>query len=292
MTSSTDQVRIESVQCISPDGLHQMVYKEWGDPDNPNVLLCVHGVTRLSDDFDVLARVLSGRYRVICPDVVGRGRSGWLKNPQYYQVPQYISDMVTLIARVNPGNLSFLGTSMGGLIGMGLASLKDNPIQKLILNDIGPYLNVTALTRIAQYISQPIRFATFDEAALYVRTISSTFGEHTEEEWHKFCKDVLRQDNDGMWIRHYDLNLAVSMQGITPELAQAMQVMMWAAYDAISCPTLLLRGADSDLLLRETAVEMTKRGPKAQLVEFENVGHAPTLVHVDQIAVISEFLGI
>ncbi|PRC92293.1 alpha/beta fold hydrolase [Solimicrobium silvestre] len=290
MIRRSDQVRIESVQCISPDGLHRMAYKEWGEVDNPNVLLCVHGVTRVSDDFDALARELSSQFRVICPDVVGRGRSGWLRNPQHYQVQQYVCDMVTLLARINPPNLSFLGTSMGGLIGIGLASLPENPIQKLILNDIGPVLNISALTRIAQYIGQPMRFATFDEAAQFIRTISQTFGEHTEEEWHKFCMDVLRQDKDGMWIRHYDLKLAVSMQAVSPELAEAMQMMMWAAYDAIACPTLLLRGAESDLLLPETALQMTKRGPRAQLVEFEKVGHAPTLVHADQITVIKDFL--
>lgn len=285
-----NQARFESVQCISPDGLHHIAYKDWGEPDNPNVLICVHGVTRVSDDFDVLARELSGEYRVICPDMAGRGRSGWLRNPQHYQIPQYVSDVVTLIARIKAENLFYLGTSMGGMVGMGLASLKNNPIQKLILNDIGPTLNLPALTRIGQYISQPLRFSTFEEAANYIRTISLTFGEHTDEEWHKICRDVLRQDKDGMWIRHYDLNIAMSMQAITPDLAQATQVVMWAAYDAIACPTLLLRGADSDLLSIETASQMTTRGPKAKLVEFENVGHAPTLVHADQISVVKDFL--
>ena len=267
-----------------------MAYKDWGAVDNPNVLICVHGVTRVSDDFDVIARELSSEYRVICPDIVGRGRSGWLRNPQHYQIPQYINDIVTLIARIKAENLIYLGTSMGGMIGMGLASLKDNPIKKLILNDIGPVLNLAALTRISHYVSQPMRFTSFEEAANYIRSISQTFGVHTDDEWHKFCKDVLRQDKDGMWIRHYDLNIAMSMQAITPDLAQAMQVMLWAAYDAIHCPTLLLRGAESDLLSAETADQMTVRGPKAKLVEFENVGHAPTLVHADQIAAVNDFL--
>ena len=290
MLRQSDQVRIESVQCMSPDGLHTMAYKEWGEADNPNVLVCVHGLTRVSDDFDALARIASREFRVICPDVVGRGRSGWLRNSKNYQVPQYVSDMVTLFARLKAEQIYFLGTSMGGMIGMGLASLKDNPIQKLILNDIGPNLNVTALTRISQYVSQPMRFTSFDEASHYIRSISQTFGEHTEDEWHKICNDVLRRDTDGMWIRHYDLNLGMAMQAINPELANAMQVMMWAAYDAITCPTLLLRGAESDLLLQDTAIQMTRRGPMASLVEFEKVGHAPTLVHDDQISPIIDFL--
>ncbi len=289
MMNST-QPRINSVQCISPDGLHTIAYKEWGDAENPDVLICVHGVTRVSDDFDSLARELSRDYRVICPDVVGRGRSGWLKSPQNYQVLQYVSDMVTLIARINPGNLSWLGTSMGGMIGMGLASLPDNPIKKLILNDIGPVINGSALERIAQYIGQPMRFSTFEEGANYIKTISAQFGEHTPEQWQKLSEDVLRQDKDKQWIKHYDLNIAAAMQGITPEFAQALEMRMWEAYDKISCPTLLLRGNESDLLSIDTARQMTQRGPKAKLVEFEKVGHAPTLVHADQIAVVKEFL--
>lgn len=290
MISETEQVRIESVQCISPDGLHRMVYKDWGDIDNPNVLLCVHGVTRVSDDFDALARALVPYFRVICPDVVGRGRSGWLRTAKNYQVQQYVCDMVTLLARVNAASLSFLGTSMGGMIGSVLASLPETPIRKLILNDIGPVLNGSAIGRIGQYIGQPIRFATFEEADQYIRTISVPFGEHTEEQWQKLSRDVLCQDKDGMWTRNYDLKLAASMQAVTPEQAQAMEAMMWATYDAISCPTLVLRGAESDLLTPETAQQMTQRGPKAKLVEFEKTGHAPTLLHADQIAVVKEFL--
>ena len=292
MIRKSDQVRIESVQCISPDGLHRMAYKDWGEVDNPDVVICVHGLARVSDDFDVLARELSKEFRVVCPDVVGRGRSGWLRNPQYYQVQQYVADMITLVARLKADKISYVGTSMGGMIGMALASLKGNPIQRMVLNDIGPSLNVTALARIAQYVSQPMRFVSFDEAAHFIRSVSQTFGEHSEDEWHKFCTDVLKQDKDGMWIRHYDLKIGMSMQAITPDLAKAMEVMMWAAYDAINCPTLVLRGAVSDLLTAETAIEMTRRGPRAKLIEFENVGHAPTLVHDDQIAPIKEFLSL
>jgi pimeloyl-ACP methyl ester carboxylesterase len=292
--SNAEQARIESVQCISPDGLHRMVYKDWGDIENPHVLICVHGVTRVSDDFDALARELAPRYRVICPDVVGRGRSGKLRTPMNYQIAQYVSDMVTLLARINLdaniGNLCFLGTSMGGMIGSALASLPDNPIRKLILNDVGPVLNGSAIARIGQYIGQPIRFATFEEADQYIRSLSVPFGEHTEEQWQKLSRDVLCQDKDGMWTRNYDLNLAVSMQAYSPEMAKTMQAMMWAAYDAIKCPTLLLRGAESDLLSSETAQQMTQRGPRAKLVEFAKVGHAPTLLHANQIAVVKEFL--
>ena len=267
-----------------------MAYKEWGDPKNSRVLVCVHGVTRVSDDFDNMAMALCDQYRVVCPDVVGRGRSEWLRDPQHYQVPQYVSDMVTLLARLNAESVHWFGTSMGGLIGMGLASLKDSPIRKLILNDVGPALNAAALARIGDYVGKDVRFSDFDEAARYVRDISLPFGPHTDDEWRKLAGDVLRQDKDGQWTLHYDPGLAVPIKATSPELVQRAEAMLWMAYDAIACPTLLIRGAESDLLKHEVAQAMTTRGPKARLVEIPGVGHAPTFQHADQIALAREFL--
>lgn len=280
----------KTVQCLSPAGLHTMAYKEWGDPNNPHVLLCVHGVTRVSDDFDDLARVLSDQFRVVCPDVVGRGRSSWLRNPAYYVLPQYVSDMVTLIARLDADTLDWCGTSMGGLIGMGLAALEGNSIRRLVLNDVGPALNPEALARIGAYISLQRRFDTLATARAYIREISAPFGPHTEDQWNKIADDVLKQDADGKWIRHYDPQLAVPLQAMSMDSAAQAQALLWASYEAIRCPTLLLRGADSDLLTAEAAREMTRRGPKPELVEFEGVGHAPTLMHLDQIAAVRNFL--
>jgi pimeloyl-ACP methyl ester carboxylesterase len=284
------QAQIKTVQCLSPAGLHTMAYKEWGDPDNSNVLVCVHGVTRVSDDFDNMARDLCDRYRVICPDVVGRGRSGWLRDPRHYQLPQYVADMVTLLARLNAGKVDWVGTSMGGLIGIGLASLQDSPIRKLVLNDIGPALNFAALSRIGDYIGQEVRFSTFEQAAEYIRSISAPFGPHTDEQWHKLASDVLRQDKDGQWIRHYDLALAIPFKEGTAESTQRGEAMLWAAYDAVACPTLVIRGAESDLLTPDVAQQLTRRGPKAKLVELAGVGHAPTFMQADQIAVVRQFL--
>jgi pimeloyl-ACP methyl ester carboxylesterase len=267
-----------------------MAYKEWGDPHNSRVLVCVHGVTRVSDDFDHLAQALCKDYRVVCPDVVGRGRSSKLRDSRYYVVPQYVSDMVTLLARVNAESVDWLGTSMGGLIGMGLASLPDTPIRKLVLNDIGPALNFPALTRIAAYIGQDIRFDSFEQAVSYIQTIHATFGPHSDDEWRKLTADVMHQDHDGRWMRHYDLSLAVPFTMITEESAKQAEALSWAAYDAIGCPTLLTRGGESDLLSPEVAQAMTTRGPKAKLVEFPGIGHAPTFMHADQVEVIKEFL--
>ena len=288
------EAKIKSVQCCSPTGLHHMSYKEWGDENNPEILICAHGVTRVGDDFDALARALSDHYRVICPDVVGRGRSGRLLDPRMYLVPQYVSDMVTLIARVTAHNegarIDWFGTSMGGLIGMALASLPNNPIGKLVLNDIGPTLDPAALLRIGDYIGQDLRFPDFDMAARFVREVSLSFGEHTDEQWTKLASDVLRQQPDGQWVRHYDMGLAQPFITATPETAAADQAALWSIYDALRCPTLLVRGANSDLLSHATALEMAGRGPHAQLVEIPNVGHAPTFMHDDQIAIARQFL--
>jgi len=275
------QPRINTVQCLSPAGLHRMAYKEWGDPANPNVLLCVHGVTRVSDDFDALAAAMADRYRVICPDVVGRGRSSWLKDPRFYVVPQYVSDMVTLVARLGVAQIDWFGTSMGALIGMGLASLPETPIRRMLMNDVGPALNFDALKRIGEYIGNDLRFDNFDAGRDYVRTVSAPFGPHTDAEWDKLARDVLRQDADGRWRRHYDPALALAFRALTVDNAQQGEAALWAAYDAIRCPVLLVRGGDSDLLTPETAQQMTMRGPRATLAELPGVGHAPTFMHDD-----------
>jgi pimeloyl-ACP methyl ester carboxylesterase len=288
------EARIKSVQCISAAGLHRMAYKEWGDPANPRVLLCVHGVTRVADDFDHLAAALCDHYRVVCPDIAGRGRSDRLAQPGLYNVQQYVADLVTLIARVtannDQGTVDWFGTSMGGLVGMLLAALEGSPIRKLVLNDIGPVLDPDALARIGEYIGQDLRFPSFEHGAAFVREVSASFGPHSDEQWDKLARDVLRQAPDGSWIRHYDLALAEPFRAITPEVAKAGEAGLWAAFDAIRCPTLLVRGELSDLLSVETAQQMAARGPHPRVVEIPGVGHAPTFMQPDQIAVAREFL--
>jgi pimeloyl-ACP methyl ester carboxylesterase len=270
-----------------------MSYKEWGDPDNPRVLICVHGLTRVGADFDALAASMCDQVRVICPDVVGRGRSDFLKNPQYYMVPQYVSDMVTLLARVLHPDASqqvdWLGTSMGGLIGMGMASLPGNPVRRLILNDIGPNLDPVAMARIAEYLGKNMSYDSFEQAQADIRQISLPFGPHTDQEWRKISSDVLRQSSDGRWHRLYDPAIALPFANMSAESVEYGQAGLWAAYDAIRCPTLLVRGELSDLLTRATAEQMAGRGPCAQLVELAGVGHAPTFVHADQIDIVIQF---
>ncbi|GIZ52485.1 alpha/beta hydrolase [Noviherbaspirillum aridicola] len=267
-----------------------MAYKEWGDPHNRRVLVCVHGLTRVSDDFDRLAAELAPVYRVICPDVAGRGRSDPLPAPQHYQVPQYVSDMVTLLARADADTVHWVGTSMGGLIGMALASLPDTPVGRLVLNDVGPAISMQSLERIGSYVGQDLRFDSFEDGARHIREISAPFGPHSEQQWRKLAADVLRRDGQGKWMKHYDLRIAGAFRALTPETVRQAEEASWRAYDAIACPTLLLRGAESDLLLPQTAQAMTQRGPRARLVEFPGVGHAPTLLQDDQVAAVREFL--
>jgi pimeloyl-ACP methyl ester carboxylesterase len=281
--------RLRHVQCLAPEGLHRMAYWEWGDAANPKVLVCVHGLSRQGRDFDALARALAREYRVVCPDVVGRGQSDWLKNPASYAIPTYVADMVTLLARLDATEVHWVGTSMGGLIGLGLAALSDSPIAKLVLNDVGPAIEYAALTRIGTYLGQSAHWRTVDEAADALRAISLGFGPHAREEWLALTRPQLAADGDG-FKPHYDPAFAVPFRAVTPELAAAGEGMLWQAYDALRCPTLVLRGAESDLLSRATADAMAQRGPRAQVHEFAGVGHAPTLVHADQIAVVRDFL--
>jgi pimeloyl-ACP methyl ester carboxylesterase len=280
---------LKKIQALSPCGLHRMAYWEWGAADNPRVLVCVHGLSRQGHDFDTLARRLSDRYRVICPDVVGRGESDWLGDPRNYSLPQYVSDMVTLLARLDVGQVDWVGTSMGGLIGLALAAMPASPVARLVLNDVGPGIEFEALVRIAGYLGRAPLFESCQQGADYLRSISAGFGPHTDEQWLALSRPMFKADGDRCRL-HYDPRIAQGLAGLTPELAKAGEAQLWAAYDAIRCPTLLLRGAESDLLSRETAQAMSLRGPRAQLHEFAGVGHAPMLVQPEQIAVVERFL--
>ena len=287
-TTSTEP-RLRHVQCLAPEGLHRMAYWEWGDAANPRVLVCVHGLSRQGRDFDTFAQAMSGEYRVVCPDVVGRGQSDWLKNPASYAIPVYVADMVTLLARLDATEVHWVGTSMGGLIGLGLAAFAESPIRKLVLNDVGPAIEYAALARIGTYLGLPSHWNSVDEAADALLAISRSFGPHTRDEWLALTRPQLKADGDG-FKPHYDPAIAVPFRAVTPELAAAGEGMLWQAWDALKCPTLVLRGAESDLLSRATADAMAQRGPRARVHEIDGVGHAPTLVHAHQIAVVRDFL--
>jgi pimeloyl-ACP methyl ester carboxylesterase len=278
--------RRRSVLCASPAGLHRMAYREWGDPRNRDVLICVHGLTRSSRDFDELARALCGQFRTVCPDVAGRGDSDRLADPKHYTWAQYVADMVTLIARLDVEAVSWLGTSMGGLVGMALAAQSGSPIRKLILNDAAPVIAKAALERIAAYVGQELSFATLEEAEKYVRAISAPFGPHSDAQWRFLTENWVRRGEDSRLRPHYDTRIAEAYRATMPE----KDLELWHLYDAVRCPTLLVRGEQSDLVSPQTAAEMARRGPKAKVVEIRGVGHAPTLLQPDQIALVRDFL--
>jgi pimeloyl-ACP methyl ester carboxylesterase len=308
LPSSGEAPRLSHVTCADSAGLHRMAYWQWGDPDNDRVLLCVHGLTRNGRDFDPLARALQQDYRVVCPDVVGRGRSDWLINPAGYVVPQYVADMVTLIARLQPKRLDWVGTSMGGLIGLalagplavspalrpargqwGLGDAIDVPLTRMVFNDVGPQLNGPGLARIAGYVGQDQRFDSFQAAVAYVRAVSAGFGLHDSDGWQDLTRFVFHEQ-DGPWVKHYDLRIAQPFVGQTPEELAVAEQLLWQAWDHLSCPALVLRGAQSDILTKPTLTQMLARNPGASSVEFEGVGHAPTLRSADQIAAVRGFL--
>lgn len=301
----------------APAAQHRMAYWEWngtGNPAHPHVVLCVHGLSRQGRDFDTLARSLCRHARVVCPDVVGRGQSDWLADPADYQLPQYVADMLALLGHLDQQApvrvLDWVGTSMGGLIGMvlcgqpGLGAADGAaaapgpsamwplavPVRRLVLNDVGPAIEWAALERIGQYLGAPVRFDSLAQAADAMWAISSSFGPHTAAQWLELSRPMVRALPEGGLALHYDPAIAQAFAAMTPEGAAAGSQRLWELYDRIAARTLLLRGAQSDLLAPATAQAMAQRGPRARLVEFDGVGHAPTLVAQDQVAVVVDFL--
>jgi pimeloyl-ACP methyl ester carboxylesterase len=282
-----------------------MAYWQWGRPDSAHVVVCVHGLSRQGRDFDVLARALceqaSDGIRVVCVDVVGRGESDWLKDPMGYQLRTYAGDMLALLgqlhAQVPIASLDWVGTSMGGLIGVAVCGTTGLPlpvaVRRLVLNDVGPAIQWQAIVRIGAYLGQAGHFGSVQEAADAMWAISQSFGPHTPEQWLALSRPMLKRVSDtadAPWRLHYDPAIAVPFKQETEESARQGETMLWQLYDNIKAETLVIRGKQSDLLSLQTAQAMTARGPCARLVEFEGVGHAPTLIAADQVAAVAGFL--
>jgi pimeloyl-ACP methyl ester carboxylesterase len=283
------EMREGKVKCLSAAGFHHMAYVEWGDATNPRVLFCVHGLSRCSRDFDFLAQAMAADYRVVCPDVVGRGRSDWLRNKSLYALPQYCADMTTLLAKLGAETVDWVGTSMGGLIGMVLASQPETPIRRLVLNDVGPVITAASLERIGTYLGAAPRFDGIEQAEAFVRFVSASFGNFDDAQWRHLTVHVTRVAADGKVEFAYDPGIAQAFREVQA-VSGGKDIELWPAYDGIACPTLLLRGATSDLLTHEAALEMGLRGPRARLVEVPGVGHAPMLMDSGQVAPVREFL--
>lgn len=284
---------LRHVTCASPRGLHRLAYWEWlpDDAARPTArtelptVFCAHGLTRNGRDFDALATRLSARWRVVCPDMIGRGRSDRVADPQLYALPQYLADCVTLVARLDVERVAWVGTSMGGLIGMLLAALPGTPVARLVLNDIGPVVDEAGRERIATYVGQDPVFATEAEGVAALRVLMRDFGPHTDDQFRLLTRHYLVPRNGG-WGFHYDPAIAVPFRD---QQAQPSPDL-WPMYDAIRCPTLVVRGAQSDILSAATAAQMAQRGPRAPCIAFEGVGHAPTFIAQDQIDAVERFL--
>ena len=284
-----NEPQLRSVTCASPAGLHRVAYWEWAPVCDPGDVLetvvCVHGLTRNGRDFDVLAERLRARRRVICPDMLGRGASDRAPSPSLYNVAQYVADCVTLIARLDVAQVAWVGTSMGGLIAMTLAACRHTPIARLVLNDIGPELDPRGLARIGTYVGQNTVFATREEGVAALREITAGFGPLTDEQFEVLSRHYFVRDGE-RWRYHYDPAIAIPLHAA----ADQPPMNLWGFYDAIRCPTLVVRGAQSDLLAPDTAAAMAARGPRAELVDFAGIGHAPSLIPGDQVETIAAFL--
>lgn len=296
------------VNCPDANGGHRMAYWQWGQPDAGHVIVCVHGLSRQGRDFDVLAQALvdagssvEGGIRIVCPDVAGRGASDWLKDPMGYQVPAYAADMLAMLGQVHGqapiSTLDWIGTSMGGLIGIILCGQPGLPlpakVRKLVLNDVGPAIQWQALVRIGQYLGKAGEFNSVQDAADAMWAVSTGFGPHTPAQWLALSQHMVKPVSDApgsKWRLHYDPAMAVPFRQSTEEATKQGEAMLWQLYDNIQAQTLVLRGGNSDLLSPETALAMQERGPHARLVEFAGVGHAPTLIATDQVDAIKGFL--
>ena len=297
-------MREHSIFSLGPHGFHRLAYTEWGNPDHAHVVVCVHGLTRNARDFDFLAAALQNDCRVVCPDMPGRGNSEWLSHGEDYSYPVYVADMAALLARLGAKGSSkilnlmakifsrvkdpiidWVGTSMGALIGMMIAAQPKSPIRRLVMNDAGPLVPAAALRRLGGYVGKDPRFKNFEEFETHVRQVSAPFGPLTDAQWRHLAIHSAKKFDDGTYGFKYDPVIGTPFNaGIYKD------VDMWSLWEKVHCPVLILRGAESDLLLKETAEKMREREAPTRLVEFPGIGHAPMLMAGDQIKIVRDFV--
>jgi pimeloyl-ACP methyl ester carboxylesterase len=277
-------MRQGSVEVADGTATLRLAFTDWGSPAAGRAIVCVHGLTRSSRDFDILAQRLSRGARVLCFDVAGRGGSGWLADPARYAVPIYAQHLRLALQRLGVAEVDWVGTSMGGLIGMGLAALPGTPIRRLVLNDIGPMVPKAALEVIEGYLGLDLTFLDLAAVEAHLRQIHAAFGQLTDAQWRHLALHSARGGGN-VWRLHYDPRIREPFVG-----AGLADIDIWPVYDAIACPTLVIRGADSLLLSAETAQAMTERGPKATLVTVAGAGHAPALMADDQVETVAGWL--
>lgn len=286
-TTNSNIVPVRSGQILGlgPHGFHRMHYSEWGVLDNPHVLVCVHGLTRNGRDFDWLAAALAQDYRVICPDLPGRGQSDWLADPADYGLPLYLNDLTVLLGRLGVEQVDWLGTSLGGWLGIAMAAQAATPIRRLLVNDIGPEVPKEALERIAIYAGREPEFLSLEALEDYIRTVYAPFGPLDDSVWRHLAQHSARVLPTGNYQMHYDPGIGESFRHRASEW-----VDLWAIWDRVQCPVRVLRGERSDLLTCETAAKMQARGPTVDVIEFPGVGHAPMITTEAEINTVREWL--
>jgi pimeloyl-ACP methyl ester carboxylesterase len=302
-------MRQEFFQALGNGGFHRIAYTDWGELANPHVVVCVHGLARNSRDFDFLAEALAGDCRVVCMDVAGRGESEWLESKSEYTFSTYQNDAAAMLARASapaaslirrlfprkPARVDWVGTSMGGLIGMFLAAKRGSPIRRLVLNDVGALIPWSALFRMKGYITRGRRFSGLDGVETYLREVCAPFGPLSDRQWRHLAQHSAKRSADGDYQLSYDPRIGEGLHGhidpefpIGPDLLRGID--LWNVWSKVECPTLVLRGAESEVLLKRTLDEMRERKPDVEIVEFPGVGHAPALMSAEQIRVVREFL--
>jgi pimeloyl-ACP methyl ester carboxylesterase len=287
---------------LSEEGFHKIAFTEWGALSGRPVVICVHGLTRHSRDFDSLAHYLSIRHNhVFCPDIVGRGDSDWLKNPLHYTYEQYLADMNAMVARTQAREVNWIGTSMGGLIGMMLAALPYSPIKCLILNDVGPHIPVNAIARLAKYAGPDPHFPSLAVAKQFYKNVYADFGDLTEPQWDHFTETSVREITPGQFISKFDQGVKTSHARnnlgwrllFHPHKALEgtfLDVDLWDIWQKITCPVLVIHGENSDILLPSTIEKMQRLHPNTNVIEIANTGHAPALLELSQHEMIDEWL--
>jgi pimeloyl-ACP methyl ester carboxylesterase len=301
---------------LGPDGFHRLAYTDWGEPHNPHIVICVHGLSRNGRDFDRLATALATDYRVVCPDVVGRGESDWLQDRFAYCFPTYLSDAAALVARVTVAPpkgllddlrqrllgkplalpaLDWIGTSMGGLIGMLLAAKPGSPIRRLVLNDVGPFVPWAGLVRLKGHVGSESSFANMEDVERYFRRVCAEFGDLDDDYWRQMAEHSVSRRDDGQYVLRHDPAISRGLPThMDPELPIGPEFLrgidLWSIWNDVKCPVLVLRGENSQVLPKDVVDEMRRRKPDLHVAEFAGVGHVPALATPDQIEVVRSFL--
>lgn len=270
-----------TLSCPNPEGntgTHDVHVLEWGPENAGKVAVCVHALTRNARDFDPLAQKLVAQgYRVVCPDVVGRGKSGWLENADDYGYVTYVTDTLHVMESLGTGQVDFIGTSMGGLIGMMLAANVPGIVNKLVMNDIGPFIPKRALEGIGEYVGQVPPLESKEAGRGYLKErFADSWGLRDEDLDHLAEHSVVKADN-GSYRLAYDPAIGNAFRDNDGKQKLMQDVDIWPIWEQLQCPVLVLRGSESDLLPEHVAMAMAKR-PNTELIQYDGLGHAPSLM--------------